>query len=206
MARPRAGFSGSPTEAMTTQPATPTPKSTRWIQWALSGALVVVLGLNVWWFGFRDTRTHPLEGEIAPAFGLAVIDGKGLNGSRLELSDHRGKVVLLDFWATHCAPCKRQMPILEKLQTEVGTDKLRVVSVNLDFEPDASRVPKVSKFLADGGFTFPVVMGHRGLMEKYQFTRIPFMVVVDGTGKVRSVHTGTRSQKRLRGEIDEFLP
>ncbi len=191
---------------------TPNPTATksnqklRWAQWGLSGALVIILGLNVWWFGFRDTRTHPLEGETAPAFGLALIDGQGLDGSRLTLEEQRGKVVLLDFWATHCAPCKRQMPILEKLQQDVGAEKLRVVSVNLDFEPDATRVPKVSSFLAEGGFTFPVVLGHRQLMQAYQFTRIPFMVMVDRDGKVHSVHTGLRSQKRLQAELDEILP
>lgn len=206
MARPRPRFRTATSWTMTTQSQTQTDRGwTRWAQWGLSGTLVVIVGLNVWWFGFRDTRTHPLEGEPAPAFTLPEINGTGVTGANLALGSQRGKVVLIDFWATHCGPCKRQMPILEKLQTEVGTDKLQVMSVNLDFEPNETRVPKVSEFLAQGGFTFPVVMGERDQMQSYQFTRIPFMVVVDAQGRVHRAHTGLRSHKRLRSEIDEIL-
>lgn len=191
---------------MTTETTHNGSRARRWAQGGLTAALVVIIGLNIWYFGFRDTRTHALEGEVAPTFSYPVITGQGLNGKTVSPEDHRGKVVLLDFWATHCAPCKRQMPILEELQAEVGDDKLQVVSINMDFEPTTSRAPKVSKFLEDGGFTFPVILGDRGVLELYAFTRIPFMVVIDPTGKVDSVHTGLRSKKRLHDEIAGILP
>jgi thiol-disulfide isomerase/thioredoxin len=109
-------------------------------------AIVMVLAGIYWTFqpkinGGRDLSAHPLEGlnvgamanftAISPETAPEVVFSDG-NGEEVRLSDWQGKVVLLNVWATWCGPCRHEMPALDRLQAELGSDRFEVVALSLD--------------------------------------------------------------------------
>lgn len=88
-------------------------------------------------------------GAKAPNFSLKTLDGK-----QVELSDYEGKKVMLNFWATWCPPCKKEMPDMEKYTQQAGDDVV-VLAVNIDPEND------VQAFVEDNGITFTIPLDSR---------------------------------------------
>src|SRR6185436_1133552 len=100
--------------------------------------------------------------EPAPALSLADASGKSHS-----LADLKGKVVLVNFWATWCAPCRREMPALVKLQDELGGKGLQVVAVTVDTE---SYHDKVIAYADTAKLNFPVWFGSTANMEPFGFS------------------------------------
>ncbi len=130
---------------------------------ALVVAAVVVAGML--YFGFHMARRPgpsqtPGTTRIkdAPDFTLETLDGKSLR-----LSDLRGKAVLLNFWATWCAPCKIEMPWFVELQNEYGPQGLQIVGVAMD---DSSK-EDIAKFAKDMGVNYPVLLGKEAVGDAY---------------------------------------
>ena len=179
---------------------------TRIGQHILTAVVLLVLGVNVWWFlGGGSTGPHPLDGKIAPSFALPTIDRTGNVGGKVTLADHQGKVVLLDFWATHCPPCRKQMPVLEKLHGRLKKDQFAILSVNLDDLPFRDRTRVVGAFLAEGGYTFTVLLGTGRASAAYRVRRIPTLVLVGPDGRVGFTHSGFCSETKLEKEIQRLL-
>jgi thiol-disulfide isomerase/thioredoxin len=111
---------------------------------------------------------------------------KSLDGKQAQLADLRGKVVFLNVWATWCAPCREELPFLEKLYQRVkGRPDLAVVTLNVD-----DNIGLVQPFLKDKGFTFPVWLG-ASLYEKLApDTGIPVNWLVDRDGVLRFEKVG----------------
>ena len=99
-----------------------------------------------------------LIGNLAPDFELPALDGKNL-----KLSDLRGKAVLLNFWATYCEPCKREMPWFVELQREYGPQGFQVVGVAMD---DAG-TDEIAKFTKEMGVNYPILIGKESVGESY---------------------------------------
>ena len=114
---------------------------------------------------------------VAPAFNL-----KGLNGRRARLSDYKGKVVLINLWATWCAPCRMELPELVKLQKKYQGQGLQIVGVTYpDDEP--AEVLRMSRKLK---LNYPVLFGTNEILEAYQIGEVlPATVIVDRDGKIR---------------------
>jgi thiol-disulfide isomerase/thioredoxin len=115
-----------------------------------------------------------VSGQMAPDFGLESLDGKTVH-----LSDFRGKVVLLNFWATWCQPCKIEMPWFEQLQKQYAPDGLQVIGVAMD---DASK-EDVAKFAKNLGVEYPILLGKENVGDAYggvQFLPATFYVGRDG--------------------------
>lgn len=111
----------------------------------------------------------------APDWRLAGVDGK-----TVQLSDFKGKVVVLNFWATWCPPCRKEIPDLIALQKKYGND-LVVVGVSLDENGPAA----VKSFVAKSGINYPVVMGDQGTASAYGGIKaIPTTFVIDRAGKI----------------------
>ena len=108
--------------------------------------------------GEKDLEEAPgaLSGP-APAFELPVLKTTD-DGQResIALSDLRGKVVLIDFWATYCGPCKRQMPVLQRLHRTMDPSRFSLVSINLD--KAGNKESLIANYIEKGGYTFPVVL------------------------------------------------
>lgn len=146
-----------------------------------------------------------------PALAFAVDVGEpppeinlpDLNGKKVSLAALRGKVVVVDFWASWCAPCKEEMPVLEALYKRYKDKGLVVIGVSVDND-----LANAKKFVSGVKVSFPIVhdAGH-AVADKFKPPRMPTSYVIDKAGKVRFVHAGFRSGdgKKLEEEIAKLL-
>lgn len=137
-------------------------------------------------------------GKTAPDFSLETISG----GGKISLKDFRGKVVLLDFWASWCAPCKRSLPELEKLEGRYPG--LKVLTVNIDDDRKKAqefmrRIQLDLTVLYDAGKT---VAG------TYELEAMPSALIIDQKGVIRYVAAGytEKDLESLEAEIKALLP
>jgi thiol-disulfide isomerase/thioredoxin len=140
----------------------------------------------------------PLEGAGAPDFALPVIHG-GEPGNRIRLSDLRGKTVILDFWASWCAPCRAQAPIIDKLAREhEAADDLVVVGVNTSDEHEAAL-----QFARSQNLSYPMVYDEQNrVAAAYKVTGLPTLIVVDKTGKIVTVRSSVVRKKELEELVE----
>lgn len=126
--------------------------------------------------------------------------GKTLDGQEIKVSDYKGKVVIVSFWASWCGPCRKELPVLSGIQKQATTDKLQVISVNMDEE--RSTFKKLTEILAHTDMKL-VHDGRRRAARKYGVEGIPHMVIIDESGHVAAVHIGY-SEAQLPALIDEI--
>lgn len=184
---------------------TPTPRGKKLLDHALTAALVVVIALNIWWFFLRQAPEQGLNGKPAPTFTLPTAQANGRQGPPLSLEALRGKVVLLDFWATWCGPCKKQMPILQKIHAELPPEQFALVSVNIDKSPTARRLGAIQAQLKAGGYTFPVVMDDGATQAAYGVTNIPTFFLINPEGEIIQGHRGLIGEQELRQTLQPLL-
>jgi peroxiredoxin len=145
--------------------------------------------------GPQETQASDLTGKPAPDFALSDLQGKSV-----KLSGLRGKVVLLDFWATWCGPCRIEMPRVQKLHRDFRAKGLVVYGVNVGEE-----TTKVRPFLTKNGYTFPMLLDRqKTVMDKYQVNGIPTLVIVDRKGTIHSYFVGVREDSVLRGALADL--
>lgn len=113
--------------------------------------------------------------------------GKESGGDRINLTDHEGKVVVISFWASWCAPCLKELPILENIQNQVGIDKLKVVAVN--FKENRKQYRKISRALAS--LKLSLTHDKRGSIGKsYGVEAVPDLFIVGKDGRLAFHHVG----------------
>ncbi len=138
----------------------------------------------------------------APDFTLPLVGEAGTAGpDRLRLGDLRGRVVLLDFWATWCGPCQRSTPMLARLNRRYGARGLSVVGVNVDQEGPAA----VPVFARRFGLDYQVVYDDGPVSAQYGIRGLPTMLLVDRTGMIRVTRVGSESEEALAREIERLL-
>jgi peroxiredoxin len=134
-------------------------------------------------------------GQAARDFSMKSLDGRTIGLAAL-----RGKVVLLDFWATWCGPCREEMPLLEKLRDELKSQDVEIWGVT-DERPDVAR-----RWLAERKRSLPTLIdADRTLFRHYGIESIPVLVVIRGDGKVSSYVVGLRSERDLRADIAKAM-
>jgi cytochrome c biogenesis protein CcmG/thiol:disulfide interchange protein DsbE len=135
-------------------------------------------------------------GEVAPDFTRADFANK-----QLKLSDYRGKLVLLNFWATWCPPCREEMPLFSKWQREHKAKGLQVIGVSMD--DDAA---SVKEFLAEYPVTYPVVMGDVKLAEVYGgVLGLPLSYLIDKQGRIVARYQGEADLAKMEAKIKDLL-
>ena len=136
-----------------------------------------------------------LAGAPHPAFAAKSLVHKSapefvltdLNNKTLDLNAYRGKVVLLNFWATWCAPCQLEMPRFIAWQNQYGPRGLEVIGISMDDAPAAVRT-----FLEKLRVNYPVAMGDEKIGELYGgVLGLPVTFLIDGSGTVRAEYQGT---------------
>jgi thiol-disulfide isomerase/thioredoxin len=161
-------------------------------------ALLIASAMAVSGCTRRATQSEALDiGRPAPAFTLPDV-----NGRQVSLNQFKGKVVLLDFWATWCGPCRMTMPLLENLQKEYP-DKMVLLAVNLQESRE-----EVQKYLQAQNLHSQVLLDEEGRVgETYGTASIPMQVLIDKGGIVRYIQIGfsERTIKTLREEIGKLL-
>jgi peroxiredoxin len=125
----------------------------------------------------------PAAGSPAPDFTL-----KALDGPNLRLREQRGKVVMINFWATWCGPCREEMPQLKRLHDKYQAAGFTLLGVNVDEDP--RQASALAQKLALG---FPVLFdADKQVSKTYDLSAMPSTVLIDRDGKVRFVHRGYR--------------
>ena len=140
-----------------------------------------LLGLIFSVLAATSLASSSLVGQLAPDFAL-----KSASGDNLRLSEFRGDVVMINFWATWCGPCRQEMPLLDELYSTYQRVGFNLLGVNID---DDSR--KAMNMIAELGVSFPVLFDTRKEVSKlYAVDAMPATIIVDRDGRVRHVHHG----------------
>jgi peroxiredoxin len=132
----------------------------------------------------------------APAFSLKTLDGRTVS-----LADQKGKVVLLDFWATFCAPCVKAMPKLQKLHDEHAARGFTVIGIATD-EKGASVVAPV---VAKTKVKYPIVLANEAAWKEYDVRTLPTMFLIDRGGRIVKQFGGTVDHKTVEAEVKRLL-
>lgn len=176
---------------------------------ALLGAAVVVIYIAVTGEGAPPAEPRAevverqpaslgeeIEPRPAPDFTLATLDG----GS-FRMSDQRGKVLVVNFWATWCAPCRIEIPDLIEMQSEMGSDGVQVVGISLDHDgPDA-----VQDFADEVAFNYPILLDEGEVAAQFGGVyALPTTIIVDRDGMVRHRISGIVTKNLLMPILDEL--
>lgn len=159
-----------------------------------SGRLTIIVAALAVAGCSRDVPGEKAIGTPAPDFELPALDGE-----RVRLSELKGSVVVLDFWATWCGPCVESLPHLAEVYREGRDRGVHVYAVNVREERE-----EVESFLRSAEIDVPVLMDRYGdVAERYDVTTIPYTVVVNRDGEVTSVLSGfgPDSTRRLREAV-----
>ena len=150
----------------------------------------------------------------APATSSDVCDGNGkdarldfkvkdMQGKTVNLSEYKGKVILLDFWATWCPPCKAEIPGFVELQQQYGEQGLQVLGVSVDDPPE-----KLPPFAAEFKMNYPVLVGRDrdDLQDAYgPLWGVPTTFLISRDGKICKKHSGIVGKETYEQDIRELL-
>jgi thiol-disulfide isomerase/thioredoxin len=128
---------------------------------------------------------------------------KDINGKKVSLSEFKGKVILLDFWATWCVPCKAEIPGFIELQKKYGAQGLQIVGLSVD---DSAAMAK--KYSDEMKMNYPILLaeGKEDILKAYDpIPSIPVSVVIDRQGRIAARHLGIASMAVFEKEISALL-
>src|SRR5271170_4551958 len=173
----------------------------------------VLVSLAVGWFVFTlglsaatpDSLIAQASRKSAPGFSLTSADGTLIN-----LADYRGKVVLLDFWATWCGGCKLEIPWYMEFDEKYRQQGLAVIGVSMDEDGWKAVKPFLARKMdpETGGNTamkYPVVIGSDQLAKEYNLTSMPMTLLIDRQRKIALSHTGVVNRNDFEGHILQLL-
>lgn len=147
----------------------------------------------------QELSESPQEGFLAPHFSLP-----DLGGTQISLSDYRGKVVLLNFWATWCSPCRREIPSLDRLYQLRKDKDFEILAISVD----RTSPSKVADFVANYQMSFPVLVNPQGDVGQRYWTRaIPTSFLLDKKGVIRWKVPGARKwdDPFVISKVDQLL-
>ena len=157
------------------------------LRFALLLAAVLVAGIGVGWLVYDRTPDATPEATTTlteiPTFSLADIDG-----NMRSIDEWNEKPMLLNFWATWCAPCRREMPLFQAYHESRG-DELQIIGVAID------RLDDVQRFVAETGVQYPILVGQGDAMAVadsfgLDFVALPFTIFADPAGRILKAHIG----------------
>jgi peroxiredoxin len=143
--------------------------------------------------------------KAAPAFQLPDMSGKNT-----QLTDYRGKVVLLNFWATECGGCKLEIPWFTELEAAHTSDGFTVVGVSMDtsYEKLTSADAawgKVKPFVSDHKMNYPILMGDSALLGSYELRFLPATFLLDKQGRIAAAYAGVVDKNDVDANIKTLL-
>jgi len=161
-----------------------------------ASGIVVAVGILLFLHSKHISHDSATPGNFAPNFSLPQ-----LAGAPLELSSYRGKVVLLDFWATWCEPCREEIPDFMALQRKYGPDGLQIIGVSMDDAPEPVR-----QFVKQFDMNYPVVMGNARIGELYGgVLGLPIAFLIGRDGRISAKHVGAVDIFAVEKEIVKLL-
>lgn len=148
--------------------------------------------------GDADTRgvaQQPQAETAAPDFTL-----RDLQGRRVSLASLRGRPVLIDFWATWCAPCVHQIPVLNSVHAHYG-ERVAVLGIAVD----VGGAKAVAPFAADHDIQYRVLLGDESLAQRYGAPGFPSLYLIDPKGGIQATHVGVASEQDLDAALAGLL-
>ena len=151
---------------------------------SLGGLVILALAFGIVWL--QSSKYEPLTvGMAAPDFSLPDIEGK-----TVRLSDYRGKVVFVNFWATWCKPCKEEMPSMEILWENFKSEDFVMLAISMDRVTTKKDIPP---FIESMKLTFPILTDSWGQTDKrYKLMGVPETYIIDQNGVLREKVIGPR--------------
>ncbi len=172
-----------------------------WAAFALVGLFALAGGLYYGHQALLPDRERAGGADAAPLWALALPDLRGTNQA---LEQWKGKVLIVNFWATWCAPCREEMPEFVKAQREFGARGLQFVGIAAD-EGD-----KVRQFADEIGLNYPALLGGYGAIELSRTLgnrvgALPFTVIVDRAGRIVYTQLGPMKKAQMDSFIAQLL-
>jgi peroxiredoxin len=164
-----------------------------------SGAAVLVLASAVLLaqeLGSRATLVPSAERKPAPDFAL-----KDSTGKYFSLKDYRGKILLLDFWATWCHGCKQEMPWFVDLDRKYRASRLEVVGVSMDDDGWKAVTP----FIKSAGVPYQIVLGDEKTAKGYHIEGMPDTFLIDGEGRIAAIYKGMVDREDIEKNVQSLL-
>jgi peroxiredoxin len=190
----------------------PEPRLSRRAAWIAMGSVALALGLL--WAASDLTDPH-LDDQLGIAGGEDPTDAdavgkmaplnytlKDMNGAAVNLASYKGKIILLNFWATWCPPCKVEIPDLIELQAQYKDDVV-VLGFSVDDTAD-----QLKPFAEEYRMNYPVLvgLGHENIQEAYgPMWGIPVTIIIDRHGKIAKKQSGIRTKEQIEREIKALL-
>lgn len=165
--------------------------------------LVVIVALVVAFFSYRSYRFrqfgtgHATVGEVAPDFELPRY---GQKDDVIKLSDYKGQIVLLDFWATWCVPCKRQVKDLRHVSGVFADDDVHIISVNCD-ENSRKRGRAIHNFMHQNYMSFPVALDDHHVQISYDVRKHPTLILIGRDGTIQRFFSGVTHASHIKKAI-----
>lgn len=160
----------------------------------LGYAIIAVVAGAIGFFAYRGVGTPPAETVIAPAPRpmpevLPAFSLMNREGSIQSIQDWPGKSMIVNFWATWCAPCRREIPLLNEIHRTRSAEGFQIVGVAVDFRED------VLKYADEIGIDYPVLIGEQDGLEAVnsfgvQAVGLPFTAFTDNQGRIINLHVG----------------
>jgi len=143
---------------------------------------LIIITLLIFFSAENVSSLSILQGNV-PGYKMKTLAGK-----RISLKDYRGSPLLLNFWATWCAPCRKEFPIIKEIENKFGKDGLVVLAINVD---DTRTISAVKSFVSAHSLNFTIPLDpNRKLLNNFRGSALPLTVLIDASGNVVRIYTG----------------
>lgn len=167
--------------------------------WILGGLVATAIALFLWQEN-RGPSVAP-EGDAEQRTRIPSLGFVGLDGRAGNLSDYRGKIVLVNFWASWCAPCRKEMPDLVRISKEYASKGVVVVGVAMD----VGGLDGVRRFLQEIDVTYPVVIPQGDSSALSSIRGLPTTWLLDNKGRIAVIYAGAMKEDVFRQGIERLL-
>ncbi len=165
------------------------------IQFAILLILLVIAGLTVASSLTKESK-YPKVGETAPDFKLVSLDGKSHS-----LSENKGKVVVVNFWATYCEPCRHEMPAIQNQAEKWKSNDVAVIGVNI-----AEKRFIVQSFIDQIGVKFPILLDDQEeIRRRYGVREYPTTFFIGNDGKIKTIKVGWMDESFIESTLTGLL-
>ncbi|MFC4712151.1 peroxiredoxin family protein [Planococcus dechangensis] len=146
----------------------------------------------------QTTASGLAQGDLAPDFMLT-----DQNGETVQLSDYRGKKVILNFWATWCPPCRAEMPHMQQFHEDNTDSDVEILAVNLTAQDNGAEA--ISSFIDEFGLTFSIPMDETGsTAQSYQIRTVPTTYILNTRGEIAEKIVGPMDEQIMKQQTDRI--